>query len=102
MGSGDDWAGWEHGVVQMWSYAKGYGFIKPSDGSQKLYCHATALVDGSVEKGDQVMYGKVFEKSRGDWRCIDVSLARGDDRVGTDRKNGIVTSFDSEKGFGFI
>lgn len=95
-------AGLEHGVIKHWNYDKGYGFIKPSDGSKKVYCHASALVDGSVEKGDQVIYGKVFEPDRGVWRCVDVSVARSHQRLDSDRKSGIVRSWDSQRGFGFI
>lgn len=97
-----DWVQREHGVIKHWNYDKGYGFIKPSDGSKKVYCHARDLVDGSVEKGDHVTYGKVFEASRGDWRCVDVGVTRGDERVERERKSGTLKHWDSRRGFGFI
>ncbi|CAJ1461369.1 unnamed protein product [Effrenium voratum] len=45
-----------------WHSDKGFGFIKPDDGSEDLFAHVTALADGdgSIQEGDKVTYDKAI------------------------------------------
>jgi len=93
----------QEGKVTKWDSEKGFGFVAPTDGSaKKIYCHVTDLVDGQVDKGDEVSFDKWYDERRGDWRGHHVKVAHGDQRVGHDRKEGTIKSWDSEKGFGFV
>lgn len=111
----EDWVtqgqiGKEHGVITNWYFDKGFGWIKPTDGSyKKVFCHASALADDAMlngrvilNKGDQVTYGTVFDEDQGAWKCVDVSRARGSERLAAKRETGEVKTWDSDKGFGFI
>lgn len=98
-----DRVGSYRGVVKSWNYEKGFGFVAPTDGSaKKIYCHVTDLVDGQVDKGDEVSFDKWYDESQGKWQCHHVKVLHGDQRVGHDRKEGTIKSWDSNKGFGFV
>jgi cold shock CspA family protein len=94
--------GREIGAWQDWGQDKTGGYIEPVDGSETIYCHANDLLDDTVEKGDQVIYGKVWDERWRVWRCMNVKVARGDERVGVIRKKGIVKDWNNMKSFGFI
>ena len=48
----------ERGTMLQWNDAKGFGFIKPENGGEDVFCHVSALLhgEGSVEEGDEVQY----------------------------------------------
>ena len=47
------------------SMYKGFGFIKPSDGGDDVFCHRTALVDSSdLQDGEPVSYRLGENKGR--------------------------------------
>jgi cold shock CspA family protein len=49
------------GLALRWN-PKGFGFIKPDDGSEDVFCHTTAIKDGNaLREGDKVEYEKVFD-----------------------------------------
>lgn len=47
------------GVVKWWNGSKGYGFIKPDDGSDDVFVHASALKKSGMDDlmdDDRVSY----------------------------------------------
>jgi cold shock protein len=50
------------GKVVWFSSAKGYGFLQPSDGSQQIFCHFSAIEAEGYKKlneGDHVQFDVV-------------------------------------------
>ncbi|NCX95503.1 MAG: cold shock domain-containing protein [Chitinophagia bacterium] len=43
------------GTVKFFNETKGFGFIKPDDGSQDIFVHATGL-DQPIRENDKVSY----------------------------------------------
>mmetsp|Transcript_29063 Transcript_29063/g.52677 ORF Transcript_29063/g.52677 Transcript_29063/m.52677 type:complete len:118 (+) Transcript_29063:41-394(+) len=58
---------------------KGFGFIKPDDGGEDLFCHVSALLDGdgSVRDGDDVTFRIEFDDRKGKDRAVDVEVSGG-------------------------
>ncbi|CAE8631005.1 unnamed protein product [Polarella glacialis] len=71
------------GTVKMWNDEKGFGFIQPSDGSEDVFVHRTAL-DGSdaLEKGDNVSYDSEYDDRKGKTRAVNVSGGTGQSQGG--------------------
>ena len=48
------------GVALRWN-AKGFGFIKPDDGGEDLFCHFSSILDGkALKEGSQVQFIKKY------------------------------------------
>merc|ERR1719253_1062514 len=75
------------GVMQRWNSEKGFGFIRPNDGGEDLFCHATGLLDGdgSVRDGDEVQFRISYDERKGKDRAVDVEVAGGRGGSGRDR-----------------
>ena len=60
------------GVAQRWN-EKGFGFIKPDDGSDDIFCHLSAIRDGNMlREGDSVRFEKQYDASKGKDRALNV------------------------------
>lgn len=68
----------ERGVLAKWDDAKGFGFVKPSDGKgPDIFLHISSIRRGLTRRpkpGDVVYYRKEIEVSTGKSRACDVSL----------------------------
>jgi CspA family cold shock protein len=45
----------QEGTIKFFNEAKGFGFIKPADGSAEVFVHVTGLID-KVAQDDRVSY----------------------------------------------
>jgi cold shock protein len=45
----------QEGTVKFFNEAKGFGFIKPADGSAEVFVHVTGLID-KISQDDRVSY----------------------------------------------
>ena len=73
-GGGGGSAGKERGLAQRWNGEKGFGFIKPEDGGEDLFCHVSCIEDGNaLREGDTVFYKKVFDERKQKDRAEQVS-----------------------------
>jgi len=54
----------EAGTVKFYNAEKGFGFIKPDDGSKDLFVHKTGIENGPLNEGDTVEF-EVGEGQKG-------------------------------------
>jgi cold shock protein len=63
------------GTIKMWSEDRGFGFIKPEDGSPDVFFHVSALREGDeVKEGDAVVYDSGADKKTGKTKAVSVDL----------------------------
>ena len=68
------------GVACKWN-DKGYGFIKPDDGGEDLFCHFSSIQDGNMlQEGNAVQYIKVYDQQKGKDRAEQVTGGCQEDR----------------------
>mmetsp|Transcript_6042 Transcript_6042/g.10996 ORF Transcript_6042/g.10996 Transcript_6042/m.10996 type:complete len:154 (+) Transcript_6042:132-593(+) len=67
------------GVILRWHEDKGFGFIRPNDGGENVFCHVTSLLDGdgSVRDGDEVIYDVEWDDRKGKERAKQVEAVGG-------------------------
>ena len=108
--------GKESGQALRWN-EKGFGFIKPDDGGEDVFCHFSGIEDGNaLREGSTVYYKKVFDDRKQKYRAESVTGGIQEERGGfgggggggprgpvdfAGKSTGIVVSW-NEKGFGFI
>jgi len=64
------------GVVDRWFPRRGFGFIRPADGSTDMFCHIRSVVGDRDELsvGDKVEYDEEQDDRSGKWRAADVHV----------------------------
>merc|ERR1711934_1342856 len=68
------------GVACRWN-DRGFGFIKPNDGGEDLFCHVSSIEDGNMlREGDTVEYEKVFDDRKGKYRAEKVTGGTTEER----------------------
>ena len=66
-GGGGGGYGKASGVACRWN-ERGFGFIKPDDGGDDLFCHVSQITDGNaLSEGSTVHFVKVFDERRGSY-----------------------------------
>ena len=71
-GGGGGRDGKSTGIALRWN-EKGFGFIKPDDGGEDLFCHFSAISDGNaLSEGAVVHYIKEYDEARGNDRAAQV------------------------------
>ena len=63
------------GKIKMWNEEKGFGFIKPDDGSVDVFFHVTALREGDEIARDKAVSFEVgVDPKSGKSRAVSVDL----------------------------
>ncbi len=64
------------GRVKMFDERKGFGFIKPDDGSTDIFFHVSALQEGDeITQGKAVTFETGVDPKSGRTRAVSVDLA---------------------------
>lgn len=93
----------ETGIIARFNMDKGFGFVKPSDGSDTIYCNKKNLLDiQDALVGDQVTYTRSWDKRSGKPEALNVKLIPGSVRGGGEHGVGTVVHWNWDKNFGFI
>lgn len=63
------------GKIKMFNEDKGFGFIRPDDGSGDVFFHVTALRDGDeITQGKAVTYEVGVDEKTGKSKAVSVDL----------------------------
>jgi CspA family cold shock protein len=46
----------QEGIVKFFNTEKGFGFIKPNNGGEDIFVHATGLLDPQIRENDRVTF----------------------------------------------
>ena len=85
------------GTALRWN--EGFGFIKPDDGGENLFCHFSSITDGNMlQEGDTVQFVKRYDDRKGKDRAEDVIGGI----AGDDRATNVVCMQKSGKGAGGV
>eukprot|EP00325_Prymnesiales_sp_UTEX-LB-985_P000665 CAMPEP_0174699182 /NCGR_PEP_ID=MMETSP1094-20130205/4544_1 /TAXON_ID=156173 /ORGANISM="Chrysochromulina brevifilum, Strain UTEX LB 985" /LENGTH=133 /DNA_ID=CAMNT_0015896463 /DNA_START=108 /DNA_END=505 /DNA_ORIENTATION=- len=80
-GGGGGRGGKSTGVALKWN-EKGFGFIKPDDGGEDIFCHFSSIEDGkALQEGSTVKFDKVFDERKGKDRAENVTGGVPEDAV---------------------
>ena len=63
----------QEGVVKFFNETKGFGFITPTDGSEDVFVHVSALKD-RIQEGDTVSYD--VENGKKGLNAVNVELVQ--------------------------
>ncbi len=61
------------GTVKFFNEAKGFGFIKPDDGSADIFVHSSGLID-NIRENDKVEYEQ--ERGKKGMNAVRVKVVR--------------------------
>merc|ERR1712127_426293 len=90
MGGGGE-GGRLKGAACRWN-ERGFGFIKPADGGEDLFCHVSSIEDGNMlREGDEVEYETAFDERKGKTHATKVTGGTTEERRqggGDDRRYG--------------
>jgi len=104
------------GTVVTWRGDRGFGFIKPADGGEDLFCHHSAITDGeALPEGGTVYYESGVDDRSGKTRASNVTGGCAKQRPqgesppsdpggtkGSGKTTGTVKRWNNDRGFGFI
>ena len=66
------------GTVARWNKDRGYGFIKPDDGDEDVFCHYSSISDGGfLEVNDKIEFNKTFDDRKGKFKAENVTGGKG-------------------------
>ena len=100
-GGGDGGAGQQKGIACRWN-DRGFGFIKPNDGSEDVFCHFSSIKDGSMlREGDEVEFESVYDHSKGKSRAENVTGGCQDEGSGKSG-SGSGSGYDGGGGGGLL
>jgi cold shock CspA family protein len=87
------------GEATRWNPTRGFGFIRPTDGGEDVFCHFSSITDGSVLcEGDMVEYQAEYDDSKGKYMAIKVTggrkegVRRGAEQIAIDLNKQILSS----------
>merc|ERR1711865_499460 len=73
-------AGKLKGTACRWN-ERGFGFIKPADGGEDLFCHVSGIQDGNMlREGDEVEYETKFDDRKGKDHATNVTGGHTEER----------------------
>merc|ERR1712070_467820 len=68
------------GTACRWN-DRGFGFIKPQDGGEDLFCHVSSIEDGNyLREGDEVEYETTCDERKGKTHATKVTGGSTEDR----------------------
>lgn len=86
------------GVAGRWN-DRGFGFIKPDDGSEDVFCHFSGITDGNcLREGAEVEFDKVYDDRKGKYRAENVSGGFTQDRPEGGGRGGDQQCWDFQRG----
>lgn len=77
----NDQSGRMAGTAARWN-DRGFGFIRPEDGSEDVFCHFSSITDGNqLREDDRVEFDKIYDDRKGKYRAENVTGGiQGNDR----------------------
>ena len=77
------------GEASMWN-SRGFGFIRPTEGGEDVFCHFSSITDGNVLcEGDMVEYQAEYDDFKGKYRAMKVTGGRKEGGGGADKQIAI-------------
>lgn len=69
----------EKGEVVTWHASRGFGFIRPRDGGDDIFLHASTLGGGDFDiEGEEVYFGSSWDDRKRKYKCDWVELKNSD------------------------
>jgi cold shock CspA family protein len=72
--AGSSGAALQTGMALRWNYERGFGFVKPDQGDEDVFCHASAIVGGNaLKEGARCEFKIEYDHRRGKHHAAEVS-----------------------------